>query len=364
MKETKTVVPPALPAPVKVSHDPVLLTGDAAKDAATVLGVLARTDVFDRLAGEVELLRQLKPEQVGGVEKAYRADQAIARTSGFENGLLYVRMGQIGGLPYLEKQLPEREGDDLRWSAGLILEGWASVQPAAATAWLKTWPRWKSRDELARALIKGLGAADISHVEKFVAEADLELKGTVWPTAFSQLAGLRGIAPALTWGEKELLLPESKLAAESAKQQEAKRALLSRMLDCGLHLGASQARDLVSDEKTGRLMGRKEWEKLFKELARLDPVGTINWMQSAPVKREDFGNPMSIWTLNESWIEHDAASCARWMDSNPNHSLRDYVVWTYALELKRQDAQAATNLMMTMRNAKLRDIALGQLAKK
>lgn len=230
---------------------------------------LHREDPLERMAGFLTLLAACDAGSIGEVETAWEELKATGMQLPAEEALLNHRLGQLKG----EEVLAGRSGraEDFE-SIGLLknrFEGWLSIDPFGAKAWLESLPEGKFRDKMAMSAIASSMRDNPLEALEQVSGLPEHLRQTAGHTAGEQLMR------SASFEENARLLAD--LEATGAADQDYLRSVFDSLAGAASRGGGDVMVKLVEEHLDQPYVSQRALRQLSAEMGKEDPISALDW---------------------------------------------------------------------------------------
>ncbi len=261
------------------------LTGGAAGDReggpgkrglarrSNVKGGLARSlqqdDPLERMADFLAILASCDAGNIKEVEAVWEKLKADGMRLPAEEALLNHRLGQLKG----EEVLAGRTGraEDFE-SIGLLknrFEGWLTVDPFGAKAWLESLPEGKFRDKMAMsAIATSMRDSPLEALEQ-VSDLPEHLRQTAGRTAGERLR------ESASFEESARLLAD--LGAAGSADPDYLRGVFDSLAGAASQGGGDQVARLVEEHLDQPYVSPQALRQLSAEMGKEDPMSALEW---------------------------------------------------------------------------------------
>ncbi|MEM7387102.1 MAG: hypothetical protein AAF514_19360 [Verrucomicrobiota bacterium] len=356
------------------------------------------SDLIDRMKNEsdpaksnmlfAELLLRLTPENAEETMKALREGEGrrggrggfgimdrMMGGNGNKTTMLLQAWARIDGaaaVAYAQDEMGGGRGEGGRGGRGgfgggmsvaSALSGWATQDAAAAAAWLDGQEAGREKSFYTSGLVNGMAQSDPGAATEFVlglgedqlsSDGDRGGRGGRGGFGINQetlLASIgqevlkQGISEAIDWADA---LPEGDLKATQIDQ------IADSYAREDIESATQWAEDLI-----GQSGGEQAVRQVADEWAKTDPEAAIDWtMQLDEEVRAD-----AMRSAFDEWTQSDVEGASQYLAEMPASPEKDSAVQGMALELDRENPEAAATWAETIADEEIRTETLSQVAR-
>ena len=325
---------------------------DVATVKERISTAFAEPDRLQRLAAVLAVLEGVTEANQPGMEEAFMERYRAGLSMGEEVEFIHYREGQILGAKSLVA-MPKEPNGSVPAQTRNKFRGWASVDPAAAKAWLDNLEEGTAKAAMEAKWIEGLSGTKPEVIASVFDTLNPSHQSSVVGGYLSALQNSGGFAAMQKWFDsKQQMDPSVRSTAFDAimwrmGQNPSERPAAVEMFRTYLKDGYGNASNFAA---LTRNIADNEPGKCFDIIQGLTPQ----------IPDENLTAEMIRKTIERS-ATRSLNLVGEWLQKNKQHPLFDRTAYEFALRTHKEDAESARQWAGTIQNESLRTKALEAL---
>ncbi len=337
----------------------LILVSQGGSTRRFVKAFLKEGDTLEANKMFADLLLNLTAENAKEAFDALQESGRGARSIGREMGLFLQAWGRLDGESAIAA-VEELGGDGRMRVFGSMsaVEGWASVDPESAKAYVNGLEDGKEKGMMSQGLISGLAQNDPDAATEYVLALETERGASDQDAGADRFrtfatdrqmgviaeAQLRkGVGVATAWAEN---LPDGDLKA----------AAFDQVAEAFVRSDPAAAAEWVK-QHAGEEYAQRAVREIAEDFGRTDPKAAIEWASTLP---EESQQSALSETLRQ-WTQSDPTQASEYLQGMASSPTRDAAIGSFARQLDREDPASAAIWAAEISNEQSRTATLTEV---